>query len=106
MNKEERIVQLLGLLDKEPNDVFLNYVLGIEYLNGGKPEAAKQQLLRSLELDPNHIASYYHLGKLYASSGEQESALKYLRQGSELAREKGDLKSRSEFEEAIFLLED
>lgn len=106
MEKNARIASLKDLLEKEPNDVFLNYVLGIEYQSEGKNESAKTLFLKVLELDPAYIAAYFQLGKLFTELKDTSSALKYLQNGLSLAVEKGDNKAKNEFEEAIFLLED
>jgi len=106
MDKDARIASLKELLEKEPDDVFLNYVLGIEFQSAGKNESAKTLFLKVLELDPGYVAAYYQLGKLYSDLKDTTSALKYLQNGLILATEKGDNKSKNEFEEAIFLLED
>lgn len=106
MEKEERIESLKQLLIKEPNDVFLNYVLGIELQSKGKSDAATTLFLKVLELDPTYIPAYFQLGKLYESLGDISSALKYFKNGLALTIEKGDQKSKNEFEEAIYLLED
>lgn len=106
MDKDARITSLKELLEKEPNDVFMNYVLGIEYQSIGKIESAKTLFLRVLELDPSYIPAYYQIGKLFESQNDNESAIKYFQSGLSIATEKADHKTAGEFREALFLLED
>ncbi len=102
-----RIAMIEHLLKTEPDDVFLNYALALELSND---EATRSQGLdqyfKVLKLDPEYVPAYYQLGKFYEAEGKNPEAIDILKKGLVFAREKKDLKSVNEFEEAIFLLED
>jgi Tfp pilus assembly protein PilF len=101
-----RIDTLRALLEKEPDDVFLNYAVGLEYAVSPSHSAeAEFQFRKVLQTDENYIGAWYQLGKLLESRSHNE-ALEIYRQGLEKARVKGDNKAVNEFGEAIFLLED
>jgi tetratricopeptide (TPR) repeat protein len=106
MEQGKRIDSLLELLKTETNDVFLNYVLGIEYAAIGKTDEAKDQFIKVILLDENYIAVYYQMGKLFEKANDTAAAIDYYKKGAQKAKEKGDRKSAGEFEEAIFMLED
>jgi len=105
MKTPRRIDMLFELLENEPNDLFLNYAIGIEYVSLQNFEEAESQFKKVISFDENYIAAYYQLGKLFEAQSKNDVALPYFRNGLELARRKKD-KSIHEFEEAIFLLED
>ena len=107
MEREGRIGLLFNMLEKEPDDLFLNYALGIEYLND--PDSltdAESQFKRVLEIDKNYIAAYYQLGKLYETLLKAKHALDYYKTGLEKAKEQKNNKAINEFGEAIFMLEE
>jgi Tfp pilus assembly protein PilF len=106
MDRLGRIDMLLELLSKEPNDIFLNYALGIEYVSELNVSDAEKQFKKVLNLNPDYIAAYYQLGKLFESQVKNEEALSFFRKGLDLARKQKNNKSVNEFNEAIFMLED
>jgi Tfp pilus assembly protein PilF len=106
MDRLSRIDMLIELLKKEPDDVFLIYALGIEYVAELDLAVAEEKFKKVLELDPNYVPAYYQLGKLFESQLKNEEALHYFRIGLEKAQEQKNNRSVNEFKEAIFMLED
>jgi tetratricopeptide (TPR) repeat protein len=106
MKASERFIQLQQMLKDEPNDLFLNYSIAMEYLSAGDIQKAIKAFQRTLQLKPDYIPAFYQLGKAYESISEMEKALSYYRQGLDLARLQKNNKSVNEFGEAIFMLED
>lgn len=107
MKRLARIDMLNSMLEKEPDDLFLNYALGVEYANDLASVAdAESQFKIVMGLDANYIAAYYQLGKLLESLLRKPEALEYYKTGLEKAKTLGDQKAVNEFNEAIFLLED
>jgi lipopolysaccharide biosynthesis regulator YciM len=106
VSRSERIASILAQLQTEPEDVFLNYALGLEYSAvPAEFEKAVGQFEKVLAIDAAYVPAHYHLGKLFETNGDVPKAIANYRAGLELARRKKDQKSASEFEEAIFLLE-
>ena len=106
MDRLSRINMLLSLLVNEPNDVFTNYALAIEYAGEGDLEKAEKQFLKVLEIDNNYLPCYYQLGQLHEKHKGTQVALDYYKKGLELAKLQGNSKTANEISEAIFLLED
>lgn len=107
MKRLGRIDMINSMLEKEPDDLFLNYALGVEYATDlGTVSDAESQFKIVLGLDPNYIAAYYQLGKLLESLLRKPEALAYYKTGLEKAKALGDNKAVNEFNEAIFMLED
>jgi tetratricopeptide (TPR) repeat protein len=102
-----RIAKLLAFLKEEPDDIFLQYALGLEYQNDPNLlPLAEQQFRKIIAADENYLAAYYQLGKLHETRGQIAKALEVLKKGLVKARELKKTKSAAEFEEAIFMLED
>ncbi len=107
MPDNTRLEILKRMLEKEQDDVFLNYALGLEYAKN--PEniiLAEVQYKKVTELDPNYMAAFYQLGKLLEAQTKLSEALNYYRLGLEIAEKRKQKKAIGEFMEAIFLLED
>jgi tetratricopeptide (TPR) repeat protein len=98
---------LLDLLASEPDDLFLNYALGIEYAGEVSSQSqAENQFKKVLALNAQYIAAYYQMGKLLEAQSRITEALEYLKAGLGHALLKKDNKSVNEFNEAIFMLEE
>lgn len=97
---------LLRLLEHEPNDLFLNYALGLEYVAELNLADAERQLKHVLTLDINYIPAYYQLGKLFESQTKNTEAILFFKEGLEKAKDQKNNKAINEFGEAIFMLED
>lgn len=91
-----RINQLFSLLEKTPQDVFLNYALAMEYISLEQYKEAAAALQKVKMIDSNYLALYYHLGKAQIQLGETESAAITLKQGIALASKQKDFKTKAE----------
>lgn len=98
---------LKSMLEKEPEDLFLNFALGLEYANDTETLLlAEQQFKRVLSHNDTYIAAYYQLGKLFESTLRKTEALDSYLTGLKKAKEQKNNKAVNEFSEAIYLLED
>lgn len=101
-----RIESLIKILQQEPNDVFTNYALAIEFVAKGDYTKAEHQFLKVLSIDKKYLPCYYQLGQLKEKTNEQQTALVFYKQGLDLAKEQGNNKAINEINEAIWMLED
>lgn len=106
MERLNRIDMLLEMLSKEPEDIFLNYALGIEYVGELDVIQSEIQFKKVLAMNSDYIAAYYQLGKLFESQLKNTKALQFYKLGLEKAKIQKNNKSFNEFSEAIFMLED
>ena len=106
MDRLSRIDMLIKLLENEPDDIFLNYVLGIEFVAEIDLMDAEKQFKKVITIDKSYVPAYYQLGKLFESQLKKEEALVYFNEGLAFAKEQKNNKTVNEFEEAIYLLED
>ena len=106
MEQPRRIDALMNMLVREPDDLFLNYAIGIEYLAESNFVHAESSFRKVIALDADYVAAYYQLGKLFESQQDITHAFQYYKSGLEKAKLKKDHKAISEFGEALFMLED
>ncbi len=96
-----RLQKLAEMLEKQPNDTFLLYAMGMEYLGMGDVNVAEKYFNQVLEVDTNHVASHYQLGILFTQQNRENEAQLILEKGFELAKQKSDLKTQNEFRSAL-----
>ncbi|MDZ4663597.1 MAG: tetratricopeptide repeat protein [Bacteroidota bacterium] len=106
MERSRRIGTILSMLEKEPNDIFLNYSLGLEHVGNGNFDLAEEQFKRVIAIQTDYIPAFFHLGKLYEQIQQTKEALKYYKFGLECAKKQKNNKAVNEISEAIFILED
>jgi tetratricopeptide (TPR) repeat protein len=100
-----RIEDLKKMLLNEPDDVFLNYALAVEWVGQQKYDDALKQFLRTLDLNKDYLPCYYQLGQVLEKQNKEQEALAYYKQGAELAKKLNNNKALSELNEAIWMLE-
>lgn len=96
-----RLQKLAEMLEKQPNDTFLLYAMGMEYLGMSDVNVAEKYFKQVLEVDSNHIATHYQLGILFTQQNRENEAQLILEKGFELAKQKRDLKTQNEFRSAL-----
>lgn len=104
MQNVNRMHSLLEMLINEPEDVFLNYALGIEYMTISDFKQAEIQFKKVLNLNIDYISVYYQLGKLLEAQLRTSEALEFYNIGLEKAKLVKNNKAVNEFNEAIFML--
>ncbi len=106
MNQVSRKEQILSMLEGEPNDVFLNYALAMEFVSSNELNEADSQLKKVLSIKPDYLPCFYQLGQLNEKLGNNDIALNYYKQGVDLAKSQNNNKALGELNEAIWMLED
>jgi tetratricopeptide (TPR) repeat protein len=106
MEKLPRKELIFDMLEKEPDDVFLNYALAMEHLATGDYTDAEAQFKKVLEINPDYLPCYYQLGQVNEKLNHTDIALSYYKQGVDLAKSQNNTKALGELNEAIWLLED
>lgn len=101
MSIPPRIEQIKSMLEKEPEDAFLNYALATEYLAMNEVETAKNIFEKLVREQEEYVATYYHLGKLYEGIGQTKEAEETYEKGMQIALKIKDMHARSELQEAL-----
>ncbi len=102
----KRIDSLIEMLKSEPEDVFLNYALAVEFVGEKKYAEAETQFLKTVNLNSEYLPCYYQLGQVTEKLKKEKEALEYYKTGLALAQKQNNQKAVNEINEAIFLLED
>jgi tetratricopeptide (TPR) repeat protein len=105
MDRLPRIDMLLSMLEKEPEDIFLNYALAVEFVGEKKFEEAEQQFLKTVKINSEYLPCYYQLGQIAEKIKTEKEALEYYKKGLELAQKQNNQKAINELNEAIWMLE-
>lgn len=99
--QNQRMEQLLRLLEQEPDDDFLNYALAMEYVGSENDEEARKVLEKLVVRNPSYTASYYHLGKICLRNGDKNAAQEVFEAGIQITREKKQQHALSELQSAL-----
>ncbi len=106
MSTLSRKEQLMQMLETEPNDVFLNYALAMEFMSVSNFEAGKLQLEKTLGLNETYLPCFYQLGQLSEKLASFDEAIAYYKKGLEVAKIQNNTKAMGEINEALWMLED
>lgn len=101
-----RINQLQELLQKEPNDSFLNYALALEYSKLNEKEKAVELIVSLLLRDENYLGAYYQLGQLYEQTNQLEKAREAYSKGMVIGSQQKNHKAVGELKTALSLIEE
>lgn len=101
----DRIIRLKELLEKEPEDSFLQHALGLEYTKIGKFDEALSMFEKLLKEKEDYIPSYYHLAKLLVEQNKIEKAIEIYNKGLDECKKAGDSHSYNELKSALDELE-
>ncbi len=99
-----RLEQIQKMLTAEPNDVFLNFGMAMEYVKADRLEDAVAQFARVNEIDPHYIAAYFQRGNTLITIGRLHDASAVLREGIEVAERIGDQHAAAEMGEVLATL--
>jgi Tfp pilus assembly protein PilF len=99
-----RIDTLRSLVDQDPGNSRLRYMLAMETMNSGDLEGAAAGFAETVARDPDYNAAYYHGGQALERLGRAGEARAMYRRGIEAASGNGDSHARSELQGALDLL--
>ena len=100
-----RIDQLAKMLDSEPNDVFLNFAMAMEYLKAERFDDALSQFTRVTEIDPDYCVGYFQHANTFVRMGQKDKARAKLEKGIAAAKRTSNNHAASEMTEALNLLQ-
>jgi len=98
MSRLEKIEKMLAA---SPDDVFLNFALGVELAKEGKIDDALLRFDRVAEIDPRYTTAYFQKATTLAAAGRMSDAREAFRVGINAARRHGDLHAAEEMEAAL-----
>jgi Tfp pilus assembly protein PilF len=104
----DRINELKNLLADDPEDAFLHYALGLEYVKAGDTELAIERFEFLLQKYPDYLPVYYQAAHLYLENNDKEQAEETFKKGISVARRLEENKTYQELNNAYnnFLYEE
>lgn len=95
MDSEQRIEQFKNMADADPNNELGHFSLGKAYVEAKRFADAEPCFVRVLQLNPTYSKAYELLGQTQNELGNRDQAIKTLKQGFEVAAERGDVMPRN-----------
>jgi predicted Zn-dependent protease len=105
LNRMSRAEKILQMLEREPDDAFLNFGLAMELVKAGDHEAAIQRFERVLTVDPHYTAAHYHKAQVLIARGRLDEAPATLDAGLKAARAIGNAHAECEMQELLESIE-
>ena len=99
-----RLDKIQQMLQADPDDVFLNFSLAMEYVKENRHAEAVAQFERVNQLDPNHVAAYMQRATVLVILKRTDDARQSLEQGIAAAKRAGDNHAIEKMTEALTLL--
>ncbi len=100
-----RMEMITEMLEKNPDDTFLNYAAALEHKKENQPKKAIKIFKKIIDQDPDYLATYYQLGKLLEEQNKVEEAITVYKKGRVLAKKTKDVKATGELSEALLILD-
>lgn len=104
-NAMDRLEQLLGFLEEDPNDEFTLFAIATEYRRKGESDKSLAYFEKLVDLKPEYVGTYYHLAAVYLEMGQRERALATYRAGIRVAERQRDAHARAELQSALMDVE-
>lgn len=99
-----RIEPIKKMLAAEPDDVFLNFSLAMEYVKADRPDDALEQFRQVSRIDPDYIPAYFQQGRMMIALERHDEARTVLAQGVAVAERIGDTHAVAEMNETLAAL--
>lgn len=93
------------MLAEDPNDPFLLYGMGMEYVSLGDDAAAVATFERLATEQPGYVPTYLMLGQALHRLGHEADAAGVIRRGIAAARAAGDEHAAGELQALLALVE-
>ena len=100
----QRLAAIQSLVEQDPSNSRLRYMLAMETLNLGDLDGAVRVFEDIVTRDPDYPAAYYHAGQALEKLARTDDARAMYRRGIEATTRNGDAHTRSELEAALAIL--
>jgi tetratricopeptide (TPR) repeat protein len=77
----EGILKIRAIADKNPNNIFAQFMLGYGGLVSGQTEKAAERFKKVIELDPSNTEAVFLLAELYEKAGNKKEAITWYERG-------------------------
>lgn len=97
----DRLKRLRKLLERDPDDPFMHYAIGLEYVSMKRYNQGIAKFQDLIQRDSHYVPAYHQLGLLLVQLRKKDEAISILQQGIAEAAGAGDQQSRMEMEEIL-----
>jgi uncharacterized protein HemY len=97
----DRIDTIKQLLSQNPNDIFLNYALAMEFMSINDWSSAANQLEGIKKMQEDYLPLYYQLAHIYEELNDADKAIVVYNEGINLAIKQLDKKTELELKSAL-----
>jgi tetratricopeptide (TPR) repeat protein len=77
----EGIMKIRAIAEKDPNNVFAQFMLGFGGMVSGQNDKAIERFLKVIQLDPKNSEAIFLLAELYERAGDKTKAVEWYEQG-------------------------
>lgn len=77
----EGIMKIRSIAEKDPNNVFAQFMLGFGGMVSGQNDKAIERFLKVIQLDPKNSEAIFLLAELYERGGDKKKAAEWYEQG-------------------------
>ena len=105
MSTSTRMQQIEALLEQEPNDPELHYMLAMEHVSQGDDDAAVRCFNKLIAVAPGYPPAYHMAGRALQRLGRIDEARAMLKAGIRIALSKSDSHAAGEMSELMENLE-
>lgn len=77
----EGILKIRAIADKDPNNIFAQFMLGYGGLVSGQTDKAAERFKKVIELDPSNTEAVFLLAELYEKAGNKKEAITWYERG-------------------------
>ncbi len=82
----EGILKIRAVAEKDPNNVFAQFMLGYGGMVSGQTEKAAERFKKVIELDPENMEAVFLLAEVYERSGDKKAAIEWYEKGLKSVR--------------------
>lgn len=104
MEVMSRMEAVKALVEQDPANSRVRYMLAMEHASAGDWAAALAELNELLRRDAGYVAAYFQAGRASEMTGAEDTARDCYRRGIEVARAAGDAHAQSELQAALDIL--
>jgi Flp pilus assembly protein TadD len=105
MADKSRLQQIQDMLEDDPHDPMLQYMLAMEYVSLGDDAQAERTFQDLLAATPDYVAAYMQAGRTLVRLGKDAEARAVYEHGIAVAQQKQDFHARDEMQGMLSQLE-
>ncbi len=100
-----RKLEILNLLEENPQDEFLQYALALELEKEGNLNEALNVLINLEHKSPDYLGLYYKKAEILHLLGKSKSAIESIENAMQIAQKQGNVKALNELNNLKYNIE-